>query len=62
MLDLAVELYEAEQAERRARTSYETASAILPDEIDEIMDVEKDGGEDDPEFPCQGHAGAGGSH
>ena len=50
MLDLAVELYEAEQADRRARTSYETASAILPDKIDEIMDVEKDGGEDDPEF------------
>ena len=49
MLDLAVELYEAEQAERKARTSYETASAVLPGEIDEIMDVENDG-EDDPEF------------
>ena len=49
MLDLAVEVYDAEQAERKARTSYETASAVLPGEIDEIMDVENDG-EDDPEF------------
>ena len=47
MLDLAVELYEAEQAERKARTSYETASAVLPGEIDDIMEVDNDG-EDDP--------------
>ena len=40
MLDLAVELHEAEQAERKERASYETASAILPEEFDEIMDVE----------------------
>ena len=53
MLELAVELHEAEQAERKARTSYETASEILPDEIEEIMDVDKDEGEDDPEFQAK---------
>ena len=40
----------AEHAERQPRTSYETASAILPEGIDEIMDVEKNEGEDDPEI------------
>ena len=52
MLDLAVELYDAEQAERKARACYETASAVMPGEIEEIMDVDNDG-EDDPELQAK---------
>ena len=42
MLGLAVELCEAEQAERKARACYETASAVMPGEIEEIMEVDND--------------------
>ena len=50
MLDLAVELYGAEPAERKARACYETASAVMPGEIEEIMEVDND---DDPEIQAK---------
>ena len=52
MLDLAVELYDAEQAERKARVCYETASAVVLGEIDEIVEVDNDG-EDDLELQAK---------
>ena len=50
MFDLVVDLFDAEQAESKARISYEAVSAAQPEEFNEIMDVAKDLGDGDPEM------------